>query len=109
MIITLESLKDLNPKMIYYGAVTCWWTHDPSHLVVHPQSGLPCDPRGSVLLQTPHVDSFLETASQNPSYYGKHGINAFLAAHHENTIDLLGYPWSFTSWDDYNKLLEQKR
>lgn len=25
-------IRDLKPKTIYYGANTCWWTHDPRHL-----------------------------------------------------------------------------
>jgi hypothetical protein len=30
--IELGTLRDLNPTMIFYGANTCWWTHDPTHL-----------------------------------------------------------------------------
>jgi hypothetical protein len=108
MNVTLESLKKLSPKTIYYGATTCWWTHDPSHLGIHPENGLPCDPRGGVLLQTQFVDNFLDTASQNPNHYGKHGIRTFLAAHHENTIELLGHPWCYKTWDEYNALLDKK-
>jgi hypothetical protein len=32
--ITIEDVRDAKPEMIFYGANTCWWTHDPNHLTV---------------------------------------------------------------------------
>lgn len=64
-------------------------------------------------------ESFLDKAEANPGHYGKHGLRAFEAALHGN-ITLVGgsvvlpngerapdgYPWSFRSWDAYNRLLD---
>lgn len=30
--VLLEDVRAARPTAIYYGANTCWWTHDPSHL-----------------------------------------------------------------------------
>ena len=69
--------------MIYYGMRTCWWTHDGNHLRELP-SGIPCDPRGGVLMQTDDIEGFLKAAEDNPDYYGRNGLRTFMAAHHMN-------------------------
>jgi hypothetical protein len=106
--ITIENVREASPERIYYGAQTCWWTHDPAHLCKEPSTGLPCDPRGGMLLQTDDVEGFLKAAESNPTNYGKHGIVAFMAAHHLNTTvgpsDVRST--CFTSWDDYNRILD---
>lgn len=141
--ITLEEILDLKPKMIYYAARTCWWTHNPKHLGTLPPSesdikrfaemfrfnsstpeapldeflerarnvarGLPCDPRGSVLFQTENVEGFIQTARDKSAHYGKHGIKAFLAAHHLNCVvglfDLRST--SAATWKEYNDALDR--
>lgn len=141
--ITLEEILEPEPKMIYYAARTCWWTHDPKHLSTLPPSesdiqhyaeifrlnsstpdapieefmerarkaakGLPCDPRGSVLFQTESVEKFVITAKLKSAHYGKHGIRAFLAAHHLNCVVGLfdKRPTSGTSWQEYNDALDR--
>ncbi|MES2462767.1 MAG: hypothetical protein V4671_19470 [Armatimonadota bacterium] len=30
--ITLADVRAAKPEVIYYGAMSCWWTHDPSHV-----------------------------------------------------------------------------
>ena len=30
--VTLDDIRKSKPSMIFYGANTCWWTHDPDHL-----------------------------------------------------------------------------
>ena len=71
--------------------------------------GLPCDPRGSVLFQTEHVEEFIQTAKNKSAHYGKHGIRAFLAAHHLNCVvglfDMRST--SGTHWEEYNKALDR--
>lgn len=103
MPVSIEDIRGAD--RIYYGYQTCWWTHKVRHLDTNT-SGLPCDPRGGVLLETVSVDLFLSRALSNPAHYGKHGIKAFLAAHHENTIALYGRPWCWKKWELYNCLLD---
>ncbi|MFH1603899.1 MAG: hypothetical protein ABIH03_08330 [Pseudomonadota bacterium] len=112
--IDLAEVRAAKPKTIYYGARTCWWTHDPRHLGRH-RSGLPCDPRGGLLFETDDVEGFLrateEEARKPPEVcqYGKHRLRAFMAAHHLN-CHVSATDWRstcFTSWDDYNRILDE--
>ncbi len=111
--ITIDEVRKQKPAMIYYGAITCWWTHDVRHLCRIPEdrqgAGLPCDPRGGVLLQTDDIDGFFKAAEDNPSHYGKHGIKAFEAAHHLNCTVSESDRRStcFREWDDYNRILDE--
>ncbi|MEA2175336.1 MAG: hypothetical protein QOD00_2928 [Blastocatellia bacterium] len=70
---------------------------------------LPCDPRGSVLMETEDVQGFLNQAASNPEYYGKHGLRAFMAAHHSNSQKSLTdlRPWSEETWEAYNEALDR--
>ena len=85
---TLQDIKDSFPEMIFYGANTCWWTHNPDHMgrTQEGKFGLPCDPRGDVLYQTEDVVGVLKAAEEKPEYYGVHGLDTFMAAHHDNCI-----------------------
>jgi hypothetical protein len=142
--ITLEEIERSRPEKIYYGATTCWWTHDPKHLSLTPEptegdirrlaetmlrsSGrdqsklgeyleiarrqsfrLPCDPRGGMLFETDNVSGFLAAARRNPESYGRHGLRAFVAAHHLNSVlSLEGQrPWCEREWDAYNDALDR--
>lgn len=142
-LITLEQIRAAKPTMIFYGANTCWWTHDPSHLGKTKSSemeirrtaehfrlnssdksgpiepfierarkahslGLPCDPRGGVLFQTDDVEGFLKAAESNATHYGRHGLRAFMAAHHLNCILSFNNckPWCSPDWDDYNAAID---
>lgn len=95
--------------MIFYSVVTCWWTHNERHLCRHPDSGLPCDPRGGVLLQTDKPGEFLQAAKDNPEHYGKHGLRAFMAAHHLNCVvsetDMRSS--CLRTWEEYNELINE--
>lgn len=107
-LVTLEGIRKASSRMIFYGANTCWRTNDPLHLSRHP-SGLPCDPRGGMPLQTEDVEGFLRTAEEHVSHYGKHGLRAFRAAHHLNCVVSRTDRRStcFASWDDYNRILDE--
>lgn len=110
--ITIDQILDQHPAMIYYGARTCWWTHDPSHLcsVDGTPNGLPCDPRGGVLFQTDDVAGFIRSAQEHSESYGKHAFRAFMAAHHLNCQVSATDPRSTcgTSWDEYNDALDER-
>jgi hypothetical protein len=117
--ITLDEVRAAKPRMIFYGFITCWWTHDRKHLAVN-KSGLPCDPRGGVLLQTDQIEEFLDNAvfskknlaryaRLNVSHYGRHGLRAFEAAHHLNMRVSVNDKRStcFTDWEDYNRAIDE--
>ena len=140
--ISIADIRAAKPKMIYYSARTCWFTHKPEHLSTLPARpgeveelaqvlrlnsatpdaqideflerakkaarGLPCDPLGSVLFQTDNVEGFLKSAEQNAAHYGKHGLRAFIAAHHENCFNIAGQNWASVDWADYNAALDWK-
>ena len=108
--ITLEQVREAKPEMIFYGALTCWWTHDPAHLG-RLDNGIPCDPRGGVLMQTHKPEEFLMSAEEHPEHYGKHGLEAFMASHHLNCV-LSAFdhtPTCFEGWDEYNRILDESR
>lgn len=114
---TLQAVKDdiaRDPDaMIYYGVNTCWWTHRSEDLrrikSFEKNEGLPCDPRGGVLMMAPALD-FIENAEQQPEHYGRHGLAAFIAAHNDNcVVDRKADPlrqWCMRSWEEYNALLD---
>ena len=114
--ITLEQIEASGQQRVYWAIDTCWWTHDPKHLYntkdVNPalkqQHGVPCDPRGSVLYEGVLSD-FLRSARETDiklGHYGKHGLRAFLTAHHLNS-SLYGLPWSETTWQHYNDAIDR--
>jgi hypothetical protein len=125
--ITIADVRAARPKMIYYGARTCWWTHDPNHLCntgqqkanvvgaggtirqVVSKQGLPCDPRGGVLFQTDDIEGFLRAAEEHAEAYGRHGLRAFMAAHHENCqVSLTDDRRTCgVEWADYNDALDR--
>ena len=110
--ITLEEVGAAKPGMIFYGANTCWWTHRREDLYKHPETGLPCDPRGGMLFETDDTEGFLRSAEESASYYGEHGLKAFEAAHHGNIIHLHNgwwYPWCFKTWQEYNNLISMEK
>lgn len=135
-LISIDDVRAAKPKMIFYGANTCWWTHDPNHLRVNGRFGppprqdaigssiivpyrperrtvnpgsIPTDPRGGVLFQTDDIEGFLKSAEANVEHYGKHGLRAFIAAHHANSFlsDADPRPWCSDNWDEYNDAIDQ--
>lgn len=107
--ITLAEVRVAKPDTIFYGAMTCWWTHDPTHLGrTVGEHGLPSDPRGGVLFQTEDVEGFLRCAEEDPGFYGRHGLRAFMAAHHLNCrrAEDDSRPWCMGTWDEYNEALD---
>jgi len=107
---TLDDVRAAKPDMIYYGAMTCWWAYRGEHLYRN-RVGLPCDPRGGMLMQTEDWQKFLATAEQKSDHYGRHGLRAFEAALHGNVLVLSHrtgkwVPTCFTGWEQYNLLLD---
>ena len=105
---TLEEIKLAAPGTIWYSVSTCWWTHRQTDLRRHPNHDLPCDPRGGMLMMGPAND-FLANAEANPSHYGQHGLDAFIAAHNDNCVvsHLDSRSTCLLSWQEYNDLLDR--
>ena len=104
---TLEDVRSAEPKTIWYSVRTCWWTHRETDLRIHPKGGgLPCDPRGGMLMMS-DAKGFLSDAEANPSRYGKHGLAAFMAAHNDNCVVSSSDSRNICleSWQEYNDLL----
>jgi hypothetical protein len=103
----IDQVLNSGADMIFYGARTCWWTHDNRHLYKTDRD-VPCDPRGGVLFQTDDVQGFLKTAEENIDRYGKHGMRAFMAAHHENcqVSESDDRPTCMETWQEYNDALD---
>lgn len=101
---------------VYWAMHTCWWTASQRDLYKLPDEGLPCDPRGSMLMEG-ELETFLEKAGEDWSHYGPYGVVAFLAAHHGNVeawakgegiisrLDRL-LPTSLEGWPAYTALLD---
>ena len=120
--VTIADVRAAKPETIYYGAQTCWWTHRAEDLQVLPEgrigAGLPCDPRGGVLMQTDDVAGFLAADEAKAEHYGRHKLRAFEAAHHGNVLatrprgpfvtGVFGYPTCFRTWEAYNVLLDER-
>ncbi len=110
--VTFDGVVTRAAKTIFYGAVTCWWTDDPGDLSKHPISGLPCDPRGGVLYQTNNVADFFRRVKLNAreGVYGKHGLDAFMAAHHKNckVSETDDRPTCYTTWWEYNDIIDRQ-
>lgn len=111
--VTRETIENwlIDPTREVVMAVhTPWWSlWEDLWLPYRTKEGIPTDPRGSVLMQG-KLSKFWTQALANPGHYGKHGIDALIAAFHTNvevlTEDRGWRPTSLDSWYDYNKLID---
>ncbi len=62
----------------------------------------PLDPSGSPLMQTDNPTEWISMAEKKPEHFGRHGIQAFLKAHHQNCGGLC-----FSKWEQYNLLCDK--
>lgn len=106
VVTTWEDVKAAAPETIWYGFNTCWWTHRNSDLRTK-DNGLPCDPRGGMLLMCDAADFFAQ-AEANPAHYGKHGLDALVAAHNDNcVVSFRDFRQTcLEHWTEYNELLD---
>lgn len=100
-----------NNGRLVYSTFSPWWfilargdEKLPYYLKTSPC--LPCDPRGAVLLETTGICAFIDAAEQNVEHYGRHGIEAFVAAYHENVVERDGMSTSLNNWDEYNNVID---
>ena len=117
--VTMEQIEKRlkKTKIVLYGAQSCWWATSWVEVYKHPINQLPCDPLGGMLMQTDdgNIQSamqFIESAKSNPGHYGKHGIRAFLLAHH-GCVQVISprtgnkVPTCFGTWGEYNELIDE--
>jgi len=121
--VTFEQVR-AEAKTIWYAVRTCWWTHKPEDVREATiiagggeKGGIPLDPSGCPLMFAEgKAKDFLDSAARNPQAYGKHGLRAFMAAHHrnafENSSKLLGgketgKPTSAKTWDECNAAIDR--
>ena len=107
---TLEEIKAAAPRTIWWSVSTCWWTHRAENLYWGDSPNLPCDPGGGMLM-TGDASGFLANAEANPSFYGSHGLDAFIAAHNDNCVVSLADRRStcLRTWQEYDDLLGGKQ
>ena len=107
--VTLSSVREAKPEKIYYGVVSCWWTHCASDLCRNLGTGTICDPRGGVVQETSDVEGFLKAAEAGVGHklYGLYGLRTFEAAHHRNCVvapdDLRST--CFQTWREYQEAI----
>ena len=106
---TLAEIIESEPDTIYYGFNTRWWTHREEDLRTKGRTDLPCDPRGGMLMMAP-AREFLGAAMEHPGQYGKHGLDALIAAHNDNCVlsPFDGRSTCLESWQEYNDLLDRQ-
>lgn len=95
---------------VFIAIHSCWWGQTQPYTMKDSPRGIPCDPRGSGLIETSNGQGFVEVAMGNPSFYGKHGIEAFRAAFHGVLEAHTKHGWrpsSFQKWEDYNELMDR--
>ena len=99
-LIKLEDVRAAKSDSLYFAPNTLWWTHESAHLSV-------------AQLRRQHIirdeETFLKAAEYNPSQFGRHGLRAFLAAHHLNcyvSFDDLSHT-SARTWNEYNDALDR--
>jgi hypothetical protein len=106
---TFDDLLQLaqEAKKVIYGFNTCWWKFDnPPYQ--HPNSNLPCGPRGEMLLEMHEPLQFLTSAANMAHHYGRHGLTALIAAYHGHLLTDMDRPTSFESWEAYNEVLDHQ-
>jgi hypothetical protein len=101
-----------DPKLeCVYAVSSCWWSLFDDEWMPYRNGQLPCDPRGSMLMQH-SLREFWTKALAADTHYGKHGIEALVAAFQSNVevkiADGRWLPTSLASWDAYNELLDRE-
>ena len=56
-------------------------------------------------------EAWLKIAEMTPRHYGKHGLEAFMAAHHSNCNMTTAFgaqrSWCMATWDEYNDAIDR--
>lgn len=91
------NIKNFRCKKIYLCPKSLWWTDDERDL----KDGK--TPLGFVPLVNKDPKHFLwQTKNAPEGWYGRHGLNAFMAAHHKNNSTKF-----YNKWDRYNDLIDR--
>ena len=97
-----------NPRVAYVAEEGCWWTTREEDIYTDPTTGVACDPRRSRIAAVPW-GPFLYRAQSNPAAFGKHGLDAFIAAYHGNCIVNIidPRPTALDIWQQYNDAMDR--
>lgn len=102
---------------VYYSDKSCWWSHQRGHAYRAPKPGemavMMC-PLGGAIFMERNWEGWFEAAEDNPAHYGYRGLDAFVAAHHQNCRNAqTGGAFASPSWVPYNAgvdaLLEEEK
>jgi len=63
---------------------------------------IPLDPTGGTLYQMDDLTEWVSRAEKLPDHFGKHGLDAFMMAHHQNCKKC------FSRWEDYNNFIDEQ-
>lgn len=72
------------------------YVKDPQLLLKHT---IPTDPIGHIITEDNFPERFITQSVMNPYFFGKHGLKAFMQAHHQNTKDFFSNKWK--AYNDY--------
>lgn len=105
-------IADKPSRECVFAISTPWWSLYEEAWMPYSSGRLPCDPRGSMLMQG-ELAKFWQAALAKQEHYGKHGLAALIAAFQGNvevqTADGRGWrPTSLNNWDAYNNLLDSE-
>lgn len=67
-------------------------------------STIPMDVTGATLFMTDKVHNWIKQAELKPEHFGRHGLEAFMKAHHQNCG---GNAWPV--WEYYNLLIDESK
>lgn len=112
-ILTWEAIKKQLAQHGASGRVwaakrSCWWTTHRGHLYRHPDIlGAGADPLGGEVVEIADWPAFVVRAEARPEFYGRHGLETLVAAHHSNARRAdTGAPWASRKWADYDAALD---
>ena len=60
----------------------------------------PLDPTGSPLMQIKECMDWVTEAEKKPEHFGRHGLKAFILAHHQNSVK------PCKTWEEYNLIID---
>lgn len=76
------------------------YVKDPQLLLNH---SIHTDPIGHLITQDNFPERFIAQTIMNPYFFGKHGLKAFMQAHHQNTKDFFS-----NKWKAYNEYMDKR-
>lgn len=117
----IADIKNGKSQNIYLCSKSLWWTHLESDAIDAHFSGLEFvknknifkiinnnvtefySPIGEPIIKNNNALKFMMQTQMRPQHCGKHGLNAFMKAHHQNNSKHF-----FNKWQRYNDLIDKE-